>query len=147
MPINKDKQQFYPGGSIRSPEWLAIVERIGERSGWRCEQCKAPHKATIYRGEHDDAGAYLVTKNAWEVGDVFDAETGELLRHAHVDQFDGHPVTIILTVAHLDNDLVDHSDANLRHWCQLHHNRHDAKSRAANASVTRDAKVGQGRLL
>lgn len=91
MPISPETMKLYPGGSIRSPEWRAIVER----SGWQCEACKAPHRALIYHGEHDDAGTYMVLDDRH--GTVFDAETGDVLR-AVTDpvDFDGHPVTIIL---------------------------------------------------
>lgn len=47
---------------------------------------------------------------------------------------------IVCTVAHLDNDLVDHSDGNLRFWCQKCHNSHDAPHRAKNAAATRKAR-------
>ena len=56
MPIRPERQRLYPGGSIRSPEWLAIREAILERAGYRCEgsprypDCRAadrePHPVT-----------------------------------------------------------------------------------------------------
>jgi hypothetical protein len=56
MPISKDRMKLYPGGSIRSLEWLAIRGRILERAGNRCEgnamfpECRAenskPHPVT-----------------------------------------------------------------------------------------------------
>lgn len=42
----------------------------------------------------------------------------------------GHPVRIVLTIAHLDHDPVNNDQANLRAMCQLCHNRYDAKHRA-----------------
>lgn len=67
MPISKDNMKLYPGGSIRSKEWRAIVERIGERSRWCCEQCKAPHNTIVMRGEHDNEGTYSVNKQMIEI--------------------------------------------------------------------------------
>jgi len=50
-------------------------------------------------------------------------------------------------VAHVDGALTDHSDANLRFWCQRCHNRHDAQRRAANAAETRRQLQAIGDLL
>lgn len=56
MPINPDRMKLYPGGSIRSPEWLTIRTDILERAGHCCEgtpkwpDCRAangePHPVT-----------------------------------------------------------------------------------------------------
>lgn len=141
MPISKQNMAKYPGGSIRSKEWLAIRDCVGKRSGWKCEKCKAPHRQTICRGEGDDAGTYML-----ETGEIFDAETGKKLGHG-INEYRGRYVLVILTVAHIDGDPGNNDDGNLAHWCQLHHNRHDAKSRAVNARKTINAKIGQGELL
>ena len=51
MPIAPELMRLYPGGSIRSPEWLAIVAAIRARSGNLCEgapafpDCRAPNGA------------------------------------------------------------------------------------------------------
>lgn len=74
MPISPEKMKGYPGGSIRSPEWLAKRERIRARAGNACEgspkypDCRAangrPHPVTgsivvctvahLEDGNHDD---------------------------------------------------------------------------------------------
>ena len=52
MPISREAERRYPGGSLRSPEWLALRSRILERARYRCEQpgCGvanyAPHPVT-----------------------------------------------------------------------------------------------------
>jgi hypothetical protein len=56
MPISPERMKLYPGGSIRSPEWLAIRGRILARAGNCCEgnslfpECRAengkPHPET-----------------------------------------------------------------------------------------------------
>ncbi|MCF6120523.1 hypothetical protein L2449_27240 [Mesorhizobium muleiense] len=46
-----------------------------------------------------------------------------------------HPVTgsiVVLTVAHIHHDLRRNGPADLRHWCQRCHNKHDAPFRLAN---------------
>lgn len=61
-----------------------------------------------------------------------------------------HPETgsrVVLTIAHMDRRLVDHSDGNLRALCQKCHNSWDAKDRAANATITRHEKLGQPDLI
>lgn len=143
MPIRPENMAKYPGGSIRSPEWLAIRERIGQRSGWKCEACQAPHGELVCRGKVEDRGVYMV-----ESGDTFDEDTGERIGCLHLyDLAAPRWVKIVLTVAHVDGDETNNDDENFKHWCQLHHNRHDAKSRAANAAITRAEKVGQMDLL
>jgi len=52
-----------------------------------------------------------------------------------------HPETgsrVVLTIAHMDHKLTDHSEKNLRALCQKCHNSWDAKDRAAS----RRARVG-----
>lgn len=143
MPIRPENMAKYPGGSIRSPEWLAIREHIGARSGWCCEACKAPHGQLVCRGKIAGRAVYMV-----ENGDTFDEDTGERLGCFHLyDLAQPRWVKIVLTVAHVDGDETNSADENLKHWCQLHHNRHDAKSRAANAAITRAEKAGQMDLL
>lgn len=56
MPISPDRMKQYPGGSIRSPEWLWIRFIALLRAGFRCEgtprypDCRAengkPHPVT-----------------------------------------------------------------------------------------------------
>lgn len=129
--------KLYPGGSIRSPEWQAIRKEIGERSGWECEACKAPHGDVICRGAFKGRAVYMLKD-----GGTFDEETGERLGTFHMDDLRSpRMVTIILTVAHVDGDETNSDRENLRHWCQLHHNRHDAKSRAVNAARTRRSRL------
>ena len=41
MPIRPENMKRYPGGSIHSPEWKAIVAEITERSGGYCEGWRA----------------------------------------------------------------------------------------------------------
>lgn len=142
MPISAARMKLYPGGSIRSPEWQAIRARIAARSGNRCETCGAPNGEIICRGEHGNAGTYML-----ERGEVFDAETGARLGIARGSEYEGRFVKVILTVAHLNHDPADNRDENLAHLCQLHHNAHDAAFRAGNAARTRDAKTGQTSLF
>lgn len=102
MPIKLENMVRYPGGSIKSPEWQAIRKRIGERSGWRCETCGAPHMTMIARGSYRGRDAYMVI----ETCEVFDAETGlRMGRMRCTSEFGAQKVLkIVLTVAHLNHD-------------------------------------------
>jgi hypothetical protein len=132
--------QHYPGGSIKSPEWRAIRKRIGERSGWKCETCGAPHMTVVARGSYGGRDAYLVV----DTGEVFCAETGLKMTEMKLSDFNAYRVLkIILTVAHLNHDETDSRDGNLAHLCQRHHLRLDAKQHARNAARTRRARGGQ----
>lgn len=60
-----------------------------------------------------------------------------------------HPETgsiVVLTIAHMDQDLVDHGDENLRALCQLCHNRWDQVARTRAAIASRARKCGEGNL-
>lgn len=60
-----------------------------------------------------------------------------------------HPETgshVVLTIAHMDQDLVDHGEENLRALCQLCHNRWDQTARTRSAIATRARRLGEGTL-
>lgn len=61
-----------------------------------------------------------------------------------------HPITkaiVVLTVAHLDHQSENCTDANLRALCQRCHLRYDAKHHAKNAAKTRRASKRNGELF
>lgn len=117
MPIKPERAALYPGGSIRSPEWLAIREQVRLRAHDLCEECGVVNGALGYR---DSFGRFEQPAVISQVG----AQPG--------DQYGGFKIIrIVCTVAHLDNDLVDHSLGNLRFWCQRCHLNHDRAMRKA----------------
>jgi hypothetical protein len=128
MPISAANLALYPGGSIRSPEWLSIRRRIQERAGDACECCGVANGAIGARG----LGGVFVAIPFGRPGDLVTLLPGGTAK----------VIKIVCTVAHVDGRLVDHGDANLAFWCQRCHNRHDAKGRAVNAAATRRAAGG-----
>jgi hypothetical protein len=114
---------LYPGGSIKSKEWLSIRSRIQTRAKDCCEGCGVQNGAIGYRdptgrfhaAPHLPPG-YLVPGYAKRPPKVF---------------------RIVCTVAHVDGDETNNGDANLRFWCQRCHNRHDAPARAAGRKERR----------
>ena len=141
MPISPDRIALYPGGSIRSPEWLALRAFILFRAGNRCECCGVPN-GLVMRGVGMDEGTYML-----EDGATHDAETGAYLRHSRGSEYEGRFVRIILTIAHVDQNPKNNDPENLRAWCQMHHLRHDANQHAENARQSRRAKLATADLF
>lgn len=131
MPIRPENMALYPGGSIRSPEWLAIREAVRERAGDKCEERGVANGAIGFRhspalgladhfflAPHIKPGTVMTQHLPAAWGLPFSDDTVKVIK-------------IVCTVAHVDGALVDHSLGNLRFWCQQCHNRHDAPMRAA----------------
>jgi hypothetical protein len=147
MPISPMNMVLYPGGSIKSPEWLAIRSYIRARAGDCCEQCGVRHLTYGVRmdGEFTDLGldkaeALGEYEYAKGIATIFSGPDADLSAIPPM-------IRIVCTVAHMDHGLTDHSTANLKFLCQKHHNGHDAPNRAATARRTIAAKAGQGALL
>ena len=103
MPVSREKQKLYPGGSLASRLWQDIKAWVRLRSGGHCEGSPA----------YPDCRA----------------ENGK-----------AHPVTgsiVVLTVAHVEHDVSRNGPADLRHWCQRCHNKHDAAFRLRNRMVAK----------
>lgn len=105
-PIRPSERARYP------KDWKAIVSRIRERSGGRCE-C---------RGE---CGLHTTTGRCVE-------RNGEPARYARG--------RVVLTVAHLDHQPEHCADDNLRDYCQRCHLRYDHAHHQRNAKRTRQAR-------
>jgi hypothetical protein len=132
MPIKPKNRCKYPA------DWKQIRARILERAGNRCEQCKAINHQVVIR--HTDC--YLDAD-----GYVFDSVTGEPRGMSRDSDFPGQRMTrVVLTIAHLDGALVDHTDANLKALCQACHLRLDRAQHVAAARETRAARKAVGRL-
>ena len=55
MPLTKEKEAKYPGGSLRSPEWLALRWDALARAGNRCMPCNVENKT-----RHPETGSTIV---------------------------------------------------------------------------------------
>lgn len=135
MPIHPSNLAKYPGGSIRSPEWLAIRRNIQFRARNCCENCGVENGSI---GGRDEEGEwYDVADTDWKLG-----ENAFCVNGIHGER-ELRLVKVVCTVAHIDGKLDDHGDANLAFWCQRCHLRHDADQHRTNAANTRAEKVGQ----
>jgi hypothetical protein len=142
MPIRPERKHLYPAN------WKTeIVPMIRARSGDCCEVCGVGNGATIYRASARCAPGtkewYIYTNIQTHIHRI----DGTVFSFASAEQFgveiDERPIRIILTVAHLNHDETDNRPQNLAHLCQLHHNRHDAKHRAANAKARREREANK----
>lgn len=118
MPIDYKK---YPAN------WKTEIRpSILERANNRCERCKVPNKALILRSA--DSPQYQDMD-----GNILCADTGEYVGSNYLGVFKkDKPVTIVLTIAHLNHDITDNSPSNLQALCQRCHNRHDIEYRKGN---------------
>lgn len=120
MPIRPENKGLYPAN------WKEVVAAIRERSLDRCEACGVINLHYIERNRTNLMWRYVDAPRV-----CFSIET--YARHYVVSEVkEGWkpPIRVILTVAHLNHDPTDNRPENLRHWCQLHHNQHDAAHRA-----------------
>lgn len=143
MPIKPENLSLYLGGSPTSPEWKALRCRILERAKDNCERCGVSNGEFILRSE-DGKTWYHETPIGDGEGAVYCAETGARITKAlpwyDFPAGDNTMVKIVLTIAHLDQDLTNNDDKNLKALCQRCHNRHDSPYRQKNAAKTRHAR-------
>ena len=134
MPIKPENKALYPP----KREWLKIRADILERAGNRCETCGVMNGRYIYRHAEDKAVfIYYIAST-----DGFTRADGTPIRQSEIpDGFDvgKQPVTVVLTIAHLDNNPSNNDPSNLRALCQYHHLTLDAQHHANNAAKTRAA--------
>lgn len=132
MPIRPENKGLYPAN------WKEVVAAIRERSGNRCETCGVSNGEWVARTPdrkkfvHVMEVAPTVPLQPFGNAPVFVAATGATTGEVAAQIELHNPVRIVLTVAHLNHDPTDNRPENLRHWCQLHHNQHDAAHRAEN---------------
>jgi len=137
MPIKPENKARYPA------DWKQIRASILDRASHRCEQCKAPNRKIVARGEGKDAGSY---QN--EEADVYSAEDGAYLGRCRMSEYEvGRMTEIVLTIAHLDHTPENCDPMNLRALCQRCHLAYDAEHHKASAKATRRAKLNNGELF
>lgn len=120
MPILPENKGRYPAN------WKTEIRpAILKRAKNRCEQCGVLNHAVIARGGGDDAGTY-----AYGNGCLFCDRTGRPLGVVRGSEYDlDRVIKVILTIAHLDHQPENNDPSNLKAFCQLCHNRHDAEHR------------------
>lgn len=129
------------------PNWKSEIRpAILERDGHKCKKCQVPNKAIVCRGEWNGIAVY---QN--DDGQIFDAETGHFMTDSYVgDVFtnESQRITkIVLTIAHLDNDVNNNNYANLAALCQRCHLHLDKEQHMVNSRETRERKKKQTKLF
>jgi 5-methylcytosine-specific restriction endonuclease McrA len=97
-----------------------IRPRILSRAKDKCEECGVPNRQLIYR---DEKGWNLAPE-----GHQADAMALDGIKF----------VMIILTIAHLDHDIKNNEDENLKALCQRCHLRKDKHQHARNRKYGND---------
>lgn len=140
MPIDYSK---YP------KNWKTEIRpRILKRAENKCEFCKIDNYAVTYYDEHgkrqldyseelcDEFKRKRTYTSSMKYKKMMEKECPEL-RFA----------VVVLTIAHLDHDISNSDDQNLRALCQKCHLGYDAKHHAMNAAVTRAKRRKQNYLF
>lgn len=126
MPINYAK---YP------PDWKAVIRpRIMARARNQCEECGVANYSTVL----SKSRTMLCDPRPYR-----DAIQNVSCYHEPEER----AVVIVLTIAHLDHDITNNADSNLKALCQRCHLGYDAVHHATNSRRTRDEKRGQLCLL
>jgi len=101
------------------PDWESLRAEAFIRAGNRCEWCAVPDRATVMRFTGEFA-SYWATDD----GGVFDG-AGKAVHGFHFsDAGESRFVYIVLAVAHLDYEVSNCSESNLRVLCQRCNLRH-----------------------
>jgi len=113
------------------PDWkTSIRPRILARDEHRCKFCGLPDGS---EGWWAPSGTFYTPDN-W-AQDAIPPEDERALGEKM--QRRPRPTRVVLTIAHLDHQLTDHSDANLAALCQRCHLNHDRDHTAPQRRATR----------
>lgn len=128
------------------PDWKTVIRpRILARANNKCERCGVPNRATICRSRKDPA-RYII----WDSKEGgFRQPDGTMIRLSEIpEEFDISlaDTLVVLTVAHLDQDIKNNDDANLMALCQRCHLLHDSASNARKRRHTLREKKHPGQL-
>ena len=126
MPIDYSK---YP------KNWKTEIRpMILERANNCCEFCRIPNYKMIIRGNWNGVNCYQD-----ENGFIYDETDSKEIGSDYVGEV--HPtnkiIKVVLTIAHLDNDISNNSDSNLKALCQKCHNNLDIEFRKSNRKKNR----------
>lgn len=135
MPLRPDVRHFY-----KTAAWKEARLRVLDRAGDRCESCKVPNGARIYRMRNCPGWWWS------PFGDAHD-ESGVSVRNRPLIVEEARRVTIVLTVAHLDRIPGNDDEFNLRALCQSCHFAYDRAVNLVNARGTRTGRKDAARPI
>lgn len=131
MPIDYKK---YP------KNWKAEIRPAALlRAENKCEFCKVSNSAIILRGYWQGEEVY---QNCYD-GYIYDAKTGEFLKDSFQDiDPDCKRIKVVLTIAHLNHDITDNRQENLKALCQKCHLTYDKEHHKQSRAKTLKKKKG-----
>jgi len=121
-----------------------IRPRILDRDKHCCCECGVSNYAV---GFHGTDGNFWTVEEIMKVledsgCDLF--SPGEPLAGIPADK---KPIRIVLTIAHMNHDITDNRDENLKALCQKHHLAHDKELHQKNSRQTNENKKGLQKLF
>lgn len=125
--------------SLYPKDWRVIRLRILERAQHKCEFCGVPNHIEVMR---DNEGKWLPADEALD-----QMEKMPYWRFCEIWGRTQTPTKIVLTIAHIDHDIANNSDDNLKALCQKCHLAHDTEQRSQSRKRNRDKKIGQKRMF
>lgn len=148
------KKQSMPIDYKKYPQnWFTEIRpAVMKRADCHCEECGVRNYSVGYRRKED--GRFIGT-----AGNIVHDLAGEGLSYPSLQpltykeakeiadvcnecEFDEHYIVVVLTIAHLDNDVTNNDLSNLKALCQRCHNRMDIDFRKQNRKVSRQTKLG-----
>ncbi|GEP11762.1 hypothetical protein [Methylobacterium gnaphalii] len=135
MPIRPEHRHFYP------IDWAELSEVIRfEVAGGQCQQCGAPHGASIVR--LGDGRWFDLAGGIWRDGRGRPAAPGAAIRCEAVKV-----TRIVLATAHKRHDTSRNSRSDLAAWCQRCHLEHDRPEHLRRRRLTYLRRYALGDLF
>lgn len=120
------------------PNWKTEIRpAIMGRAKNCCEFCGVKHYSVgNWDGEKFIPTSGNIIHNAAGNGELTYKEARELVNHNN-EYCDDKLIVIVLTIAHLDHDITNNDNSNLRALCQRCHNRYDVGYRKENRKANK----------
>jgi hypothetical protein len=117
--------------------WFTEIRpRILAREGNKCKFCGVPNYALIKRNP-EDRERYAI----WVDERKCFSYQGRLYGEAFLPWSEMKTVRVILTIAHLDQDIANNDDTNLAALCQRCHLQHDIQHHTANRKYNKNPLI------
>lgn len=113
MPVDYSK---YP------ENWFSEIRpKILNRAEHKCEYCKVPDGSVIIRASYRGLRLYID-----HTGKIYQESDGsEYVAHSDLLDYSDKTLKIVLTIAHLDQNVENNEEENLKALCQKCHLNHD----------------------
>ena len=126
-------------------DWKTRIRpAILKRANDCCEFCAVKNRDFILRGTVNGKECYQDMN-----GKIYNAKDSEYIGSAYWGDINDttRPITVVLTIAHLDHDINNNDYSNLKALCQKCHLNYDKEHHSKNSRQTRNAKKGLTELF